>query len=71
MLVGTPLALVFGGPAYFFLRKRSLARWGYVVAIGLLPSFVFFAMAPLAGLLSLACGVAVASLTHIMCRNRV
>jgi hypothetical protein len=71
MLVGTPIALLYGGPAYFFLRRRALARWGYVTAIGLLPAFVFFAMAPLAGALCLVCGISVAGLTHILCRNRV
>lgn len=70
-IVGTPVAVVYGAPAYFLLRKYSLARWGYVVALGALPACVFFAMAPLAGVLGLLCGVAIASLTHMMCRNRV
>lgn len=71
ILVGTPVALLYGGPAYFFLRKKALARWRYVILVGFLPALVFFAMAPLGGVLCMVCGVSVASLTHMMCRNRV
>jgi hypothetical protein len=71
MLVGTPVALLYGGPAYFMLRKHSMARWGPVLAIGLLPTFPAFAMSPPAGALTLVCGLGVACLTHVMCRNRV
>jgi hypothetical protein len=71
LMLGAPVALVFGGPSYFALRHLALARWGFVVAIGALPGFWLLAMAPFAGALGLACGIATASMTHVACRNRV
>jgi len=72
VMLGLPLALAIGGPIYAFVSYRKAASWPAVVLIGILPGFVIlFTMEKQDGLAFwfIGCGLAVASLTHLMHRR--
>jgi hypothetical protein len=60
-----PVALV-GAPGYVFLHVRGLARWYWVLLLGLAPSLAFFLFAPDLVWWAAGCGAAVALLTHLL-----
>ncbi len=64
-LLGVPVVAVIGAPAYFFLQRRGLARWPYVLLAGAVPGLVALAVSVSLGLWVILCGIAIASLTHV------
>lgn len=60
-----PVALV-GAPGYLFLHVRGLARWYWVLLLGLAPSLAFLLFAPDLVWWAAGCGAAVALLTHLL-----
>src|SRR5258706_2846002 len=70
--LGLPLALAVGGPIYAFVSYKKAASWPAVVLIGILPGFIIlYTMEKPDGLAFwfIGCGLAVASLTHLMYRK--
>lgn len=70
MLFGTIPTLFIGAPAYVALSRNGLARWPYVLIIGLVPGLlvsIFFM--PMVGIPLAIGGVIVAMSTHFLCRK--
>jgi len=68
-LVGAPIVVVYGVPAYMLLSRRGSANWLSVLLLGLLPGLAFIPVSPRAGILAAACGSAIALLTHSFVRR--
>ena len=67
-LIGAPVVVVIGAPAYFILLRRGLARWPYILLAGAVPGLVALAASLSLGSWATLCGIAVASLTHVVYR---
>lgn len=66
--IGAPFALLFGGPIYWLLmRFNKFPGWPLVLALGVIPGLALFFVATDLGIISALCGVAVASITHLLC----
>jgi hypothetical protein len=65
ILGALPVAFV-GAPGYVFLHDRGLAKWRWVILLGLAPSIFFLPFSFEFALWAGSCGVAVASLTHLI-----
>lgn len=63
-----PVAL-FGAPGYVLLHARHLARWRWVLLLGVAPSFLFLAVEPELFWWAAGCGAAVATITHAIGRK--
>lgn len=64
MLGAAPVALI-GAPGYVWLHSRGLARWHWVLLLGVAPSLLFLLYAPEFVWWAAGCGAAVALLTHL------
>jgi hypothetical protein len=67
--LGLPVALVIGAPIYALLSFKKAASWPFVLLMGALPGIVIlYVMKNENGLAAwfIGCGIAVASLTHLM-----
>ena len=60
-----PVALV-GAPGYLLLHVRGLARWYWVLLLGVAPSLLFLVFAPDLVWWAAGCGAAVALITHLL-----
>ncbi|VXB06909.1 conserved membrane hypothetical protein [Luteimonas sp. 9C] len=60
--------VVFGAPAYVWLLHKKLARWPYVVALGIGPGLAILIFEFSLGIWPIICGLPVALITHLLCR---
>jgi hypothetical protein len=65
---GVPIVVVIGAPAYFILLQQGLARWPYILLASAVPGFIVWCVSEELGFWAILCGVAVASLTHVVYR---
>jgi hypothetical protein len=68
-LFGMPFVAFVGAPIYYVLLKRDLVRWRYVLLAGAAPGLVASLASFSMGFWAILCGIAVASLTHAICRR--
>ena len=68
-ILGLLPALLIGAPSYVALLCHNLARWPYVLLLGILPGLVMLLIELSLGLWAIICGATVALLTHLMCRR--
>ena len=66
-ILGLLPALLIGAPSYVALLQHNLARWPYVLILGVLPGLVMILIELSLGLWAIICGAAVALLTHLIC----
>src|SRR5688500_8028027 len=66
---GAPVVAVIGAPTYFFLLQRGLAQWPHVLLVGAFPGLIALVASVSLGFWAIVCGIAVASLTHAICRR--
>jgi hypothetical protein len=70
MVVGCGPALLLGAPAYAVLRRYRRATWWTALAVGCAPGLCLLLVVDRRfALLALACGAAVAAVTHGLCRR--
>lgn len=69
LIFGAIPAIVLGGPIYFLLLKNREPRWLYVILLGVTPGLAILPFDFLVGSIAIACGLFVASLTHLGCRR--
>ena len=63
-----PVACI-GAPVYLLLLMRGSAKWLNVSVLGTVPGVLLLLVAFELGLLAIVCGLAVALLTHFVCRR--
>jgi hypothetical protein len=68
-LIGAPVATVLGAPTYFILARRGLATWPRVLLAGAAPGLIALFASISLGFFAVLCGMAVASVTHAICRR--
>ena len=68
-MLGGPVVAVIGAPTYFFLQQRGLAQWPNVLSAGAAPGLIALVVSVSLGFWAILCGIAVASLTHAICRR--
>ena len=68
-LFGVPLVLFVGAPVYYVLLQRNLVQWRYVLLAGAGPGLIVSLASLSLGFWAILCGIAVASLTHAVCRR--
>jgi uncharacterized membrane protein len=66
---GAPFVILMGAPVYWVLVQRGSTTWPPVLATGVAPGVALLFLNPGFGLMYMACGAAVASLTHWWCRR--
>jgi len=64
-----PVALL-GAPLYVLLSHRRRPAWPTVLLLGTLPGLAIVLDVEL-GIVSLICGIAIACLTHVLCKRWV
>ena len=69
IFIGAPVAMVIGAPVYFVLARRGLANWPSVLLAGAIPGMIALFVSVSLGLFAVICGIAVASVTHAICRR--
>jgi hypothetical protein len=69
ILLGTLPVLFVGAPGYLILLRRNLARWYYVVALGIAPGLAAMPFDANLAFWAVICGAAVALATHIAYRR--
>ncbi len=69
IMIGFLPAILVGAPGYVLLLRKGLARWPYVLGLGALPGFAILPLELSLGLWAIACGAAVALLTHVICHR--
>ena len=67
--IGTLPVVVVGAPIYLVLLRRGSANWINVVALGGAPGVLLLFLVGGLGIWAMVCGVAVASVTHLICRR--
>ncbi|MEO7862491.1 MAG: hypothetical protein ABIU05_19065 [Nitrospirales bacterium] len=66
-IFGTIPALVFGAPIYLLLLRGCMARWPYVLLLGVIPGSLALFFETSIGLLSIISGTLSSALTHLLC----
>jgi len=69
LITGFALVAMVGAPFYAWLQTTGRASWGAAVCVGLTPGFVLLFVASDLGLWAIGCGLAVALVTHAVCRR--
>lgn len=68
-IIGLLPVLLIGAPGYVGLLRYNLARWPYVLLLGVLPGILVLPLEPSLGFFAILCGAAVSLLTHLLCRR--
>jgi hypothetical protein len=68
-VIGAAPALLLGAPGYLLLVRRSLARWPYVLLLGVAPGLLALAVDITISFFAIICGATVALLTHAICHR--
>jgi hypothetical protein len=71
LVLGGGVAVLLGAPVYAFLRYKDIASWMLVSGVGILPGATILALGidNEIAFWFMGCGLAVAALTHFMCRG--
>jgi hypothetical protein len=74
MMWGLGPVIVFGAPLYTFLRQHGHASLASAIGLGSIPGILFLLLDVELGVWAVACGIAVAGITHFISKagsNRV
>lgn len=66
VILGLLPALLIGAPSYVALLQHNLARWPYVLLLGILPGLVVLIIEITLGFWIIVCGATVALITHFI-----
>src|SRR5687768_15864950 len=69
LVIGLVPVIAMGAPGYLALLRHNLARWPYVLLLGIVPGLIALPFGFWVGFWAILCGASVASLTHLMCRR--
>src|SRR5690606_22297050 len=69
LFFGAIPAVTIGAPIYVALLLRDKTRWLYVILLGITPGILALPFDVFLGILGIACGAFVGSLTHLACRR--
>ena len=70
-IIGLLPVVIVGAPIYFMLVRRNMANWLNVVILGAAPGVLLLFISLALGVWAIACGVVVASVTHVVCTRLV